>query len=61
MKTKEEIMKNAKNALELYSPSTQIHLPMIGYLIIELLCDIRDDQINHNKEMERLVENLREI
>ena len=49
MKTKEEIMNEANDKANFDS-----YQDKHTWLMVELLCDIRDDQIGHNNEMERI-------
>jgi len=46
MRTKEEILSNLTDRFDKAEN-------MQAYLVVEILCDIRDDQIAHNNEMER--------
>ena len=52
MRKREEIMDDA-NGKENFDSYQDKHT----WLIVELLCDIRDDQIAHNNEIERLIRN----
>jgi len=49
MKTKEQIMEDS-DFIANYKSLVERNLA----LMVELLCDIRDEQISHNKEMERI-------
>ena len=49
MRTKEEIMKNALDKGN-FDTLRDKH----SYLKVELLCDMREDQVNHNAMMEYL-------
>ena len=49
MRKKEEIMDDAN-----YKENFDNYQDKHTWLMVELLCDIRDDQIGHNNEMERI-------
>lgn len=55
MREKEEIMKDATHKYTIEKDCTfDTFGEKHSYLMVELLCDLRDDQIAHNHEMERL-------
>jgi len=55
MRAKEKIMKDALNRHTVEKSATfDTFEEKHSYLMVELLCDLRDDQVEHNLEMERL-------